>query len=66
MSIMGYLMKRHYELRMPKRKDATGINFEGPVLNGIKSVEQRLFEDAVQPDPLPSLEAIPRSLRPRI
>ena len=50
---------------MPTGKDATGINFEGTVLNGIKSVEQRQFEDTIQRDPLPSREAIPWSLRPR-
>jgi len=45
MSIAGYFSKRGYaELRMPKPGDAKSeplIRFEGPVMNGEKSVEQQ-------------------------
>jgi hypothetical protein len=45
MSIAGYFSKRGYtELRMPKPGDAKSeplIRFDGPVLNGEKSVEQQ-------------------------
>jgi hypothetical protein len=56
MSNAGYLVRRTYtELRMPKAdasstNQATGwppIRFEGPVLNGEKSVEQRQREVAI-------------------
>jgi hypothetical protein len=52
MSIAGYFSKRGYtELRMPKPGDAKNeplTRFEGPVLNGEKSVEQRQGEAAVR------------------
>jgi len=59
MSIAGYFSKRGYtELRMPKEKDALGIQFEGPVLTGEKSVEQQ------QRDIVTSREAAVRATSP--
>jgi hypothetical protein len=46
MSIAGYLCKQGRELRMPKTAVSLGITFEGVVLNGQESVEQRLRENA--------------------
>ena len=49
MSIAGYFSKRGYaELRMPKTKNDLGIQFEGPVLTGEKSVEHQQREAAVR------------------
>ena len=46
MSVAGYFSKST-ELRMPKQSDALGIQPEGPVLKGEKSVEQGRRENAI-------------------
>jgi hypothetical protein len=46
MSIAGYFSKRTRELRMP-RKDSLGIDFEGAVLTGEKSLQHRQCEEAI-------------------
>jgi hypothetical protein len=48
MSIAGYFCKRGSELRMPKTEDSLGIRYEGAVLTGEKSVEQRQRDDAIR------------------
>ncbi len=70
MSITNYLMKSSNGLRMPKGNDSTGIHFEGPVLTGEKSLEQRHHEVITQVTKTilngsgPLVEAIPSHLRP--
>ena len=46
MSVAGYFSNTT-ELRMPKGEDVLGIRFEGEVLNGEKSVEDRRRADAI-------------------
>ena len=48
-SIAGYLSAGRRELRMPKKKsgDKLNIRFEGAVLTGEKTVDEKLREDAV-------------------
>jgi hypothetical protein len=49
MSIAGYFSKRGYaELRMPKTRNDLGIQYQGPVLTGEKSVEQQQRDDALR------------------
>jgi hypothetical protein len=52
MRIAGYFSKRgNSELRMPKPGDAKSepwIRFDGPVLNGEKSMEEQCSEAAVR------------------
>jgi hypothetical protein len=51
MSIAGYLSAGKREVRMPKKGgDESGIRFDGAVLTGEKSVEERLK----MPDAVPS------------
>ena len=58
-------------LSMPKGKDSTGITFDGPVLTGGKSLDQRRREETVQVAKAkltgsnPHLDLIPNHLRPR-
>jgi hypothetical protein len=47
-SIAGYLNARKTEARMPKGVDQLSIQYEGAVLVGEKSVEERLKEGAVR------------------
>jgi hypothetical protein len=47
MSIAGYFARRTAELRMPKTADPLGIRFEGPVLSGEKSAQERQRGDAI-------------------
>ena len=47
MSISGYFAPRTVEFRMPKTADPLDIRFEGPVLTGEKSVQQRQRDDAI-------------------
>jgi hypothetical protein len=57
-------------LRMPKGKDSAGINFEGSVLTGEKSLQERRLEEIVELNKAqsngfsPLLGAIPSHLRP--
>lgn len=39
MVIMGYFEKHDRELRMPRRRDAAGIQWNGPVLSGRQTME---------------------------
>ena len=70
MSISNYLMKSSKGLRMPKGKDSTGIHFEGAVLTGQKSLEQRHHEviaevtKTISTGSGPLVEVIPSHLRP--
>jgi hypothetical protein len=55
MSIAGYFGRRGPDWRMRRelldgeRRDELGIKFEGLVLTGEKSLEERLAEDEAQP-----------------
>lgn len=50
MSIAGYFGVRRPELRMPKKgDDRVGARFEGAVLSGEKTVEERLKDDSLRP-----------------
>lgn len=48
MSIAGYFAPRITELRMPKKVDALGISFEGPVLTGERSVQHKQQDEAIR------------------
>ena len=41
----GYFSKRRVEFRMPQGPDALGIRWEGPVMEGRVTVEQRFLQD---------------------
>ena len=43
--VSGYFSKRRVEFRMPQGPDALGIRWEGPVMEGRMSVEQRFLQD---------------------
>jgi hypothetical protein len=70
MSTFDGLTSSRNPLRMPKGKDSTGIHFEGSVLTGEKSLQERRLEEIVELNKAqsigasPLLEAIPGHLRP--
>jgi hypothetical protein len=47
MSISGYFERNTTALRMPKAADPLGIRFEGPVLTGETSVQERQRDEAI-------------------
>ncbi|HKD07030.1 MAG TPA: hypothetical protein VKB79_14095 [Bryobacteraceae bacterium] len=68
MSVPGYMAKDGDELRMPRlgdwERDGLGIRMRGAVMQGERSVESRLREDATKYSPYDATEAALHRLKP--